>query len=133
MATAIAAGAAAVLPMRHRALRGLSLAVGSLVFGASRDACQHLVRFATDRHWVEYATAIDDDGSVLFGTLLNDRTYLVGAPTVAPLSEVREPGGTAPADVWFVVDEAHRQAGAATDRWAALRSLAVAGSRPLAR
>jgi hypothetical protein len=132
-ASAVAGVAAALLPMRHRALRGLSLAVGPLEFGASRDACQHLVRHATDRHWVEYATAIDDDGSVLFGTLLNDGTFRVGAPTIAPPSDAREAGRTAPADAWFLAGGAHRSAPVSSDPSGATRALAVAESGPLAR
>ena len=107
---------------------GVAVAVLALVFGASRDACQHLVRFATDRHWVEYATAIDDDGSVLFGTLLNDGTFVVGPPTVA----VGEPGVPVASDPWFVAGAPRRAVetapGGPSDPSPADRRLAVAGS-----
>ena len=95
-----------LLPMRHRALRGLPLGIGigTLAFGVSRDACQHLIRFATDRNWVEYATAIGDDGAVLFGTLLIDGTFTVGPPTIADAGAGSEPARAAVADPWFIAD-----------------------------
>lgn len=98
--------AAMLLPMRHRALRGLPLGIGigTLAFGVSRDACQHLIRFATDRNWVEYATAIGDDGAVLFGTLLIDGTFTVGPPTIADAGAGSEPVRAAVADPWFIAD-----------------------------
>lgn len=100
-AAAVADLAAMLLPLRHRALRGLSLGVASLAFGISRDACLHLVRFATDRALVEYATAIGDDGEVLFGTLMIDGSFVVGPPTVGPPSAASDPGGALATEVWF--------------------------------
>ena len=127
-AAAVSALAATLLPVRYRALRGLRLGVGSLAFGASRDACAHLVRFATDRNWVEYATTIADDGTVLFGTLLNDGTFVVGPPTVA----VGEPGVPVASDPWFVAGAPRRAVetapGGPSDPSPADRRLAVAGS-----
>jgi hypothetical protein len=102
----VAAAAAVLLPLRHRVLRGLSLSLGTFTFGANREACQHVVRYATDRHWVEYATAIDDDGEVLFGTLLGDGTFRVGAPMVVPSANARESGEPSRAEPWFVADPA---------------------------
>lgn len=133
IASAIASAAATLLPMRHRALRGLSLSIGPLVFGASRDACHHLVRHATDRQFVAYATAIDDDGSVLFGTLLNDGTYRVGDPTVVPAAESRESEQGATGNAWFVAGDVHSTVGEPAGTWAAPGAFAVAGSGPLAR
>lgn len=133
LATMVAVTAAALLPMRHRALRGLSLAVGSLAFGASRDACVHLVRYATDRNWVEYASAIGDDGSVLFGTLLNDRTFRVGAATVSAFSDPQDAAASLPADAWFTSEGLQRTLGTPADPWGEPHDLVVAGSGPLAR
>jgi hypothetical protein len=48
-----AAVARMVLPMRHKPLRGFTPSVGSAWFGAGRDVCQHVVRYAADSHWVE--------------------------------------------------------------------------------
>jgi hypothetical protein len=130
----LAAVAANLLPMRHRALRGLSLSVGSLAFGATRDGCQHLVRNATDRFWVEYATAIDDDGSVLFGTLLGDGTFVVGEPNVATLSDTPKAGAPlAAAGPWFVASEAHQPCGSPSNSRGAPQGLAVAGASSLTR
>lgn len=125
--------AATLLPLRHRSLRGLSIAIGSLTFGVSRDACQHLVRYATDRDWVSYASAIEDDGTVLLGTLLNDGTFRVGAPTVATASDARTTGGPSAADAWFVVGDGPRRADVPAEPWGAPNGLAVAGSGSLAR
>jgi hypothetical protein len=79
----VVGAAAALLPIRQRALRGLAPAVGSRWFGASRDACAHLVRYATEPRWVDYATAIEDDGEVLFATLLLDGTFTIGPSNLA--------------------------------------------------
>lgn len=103
--------AAEILPIRYRALRGLSLGVGTLAFGASRDACQHLVRYATDRGWVEYATAIGDEGRVLFGTLMIDGAFEIGPATVAGPDAAQ----TVPTDTWFVAGAAPRTPVAAAE------------------
>lgn len=79
----VVGAAAALLPIRQRALRGLAPAVGSPWFGASRDVCAHLVRYATEPRWVDYATAIEDDGEVLFATLLLDGTFTIGPTNLA--------------------------------------------------
>jgi hypothetical protein len=126
--------AGTLLPLRYRALRGLSLSIGSPTFGASRDACAYLVRYATDRHWVRYATAIDDDGAVLFGTLVNDGTFRMGPPIVEDVSDVREAGGVARVDAWFTLVEPRRsQDDAPVAPRAASGRLVVAESEPLAR
>lgn len=110
--------AAALLPMRQRALRGLAPGVGSPWFGASRDVCAHLVRYATERQWVDYATDIEDDGEVLFSTLLVDGTFSVGPSN---LTADADPAG---AGAWFRSDtlraagkrrvQAHRSEAGAT-------------------
>jgi hypothetical protein len=98
--------AAEILPLRYRALRGLSLGVGALEFGASRDACQHLVRHGTDRGWVQYATAIGDEGRVLFGTLMIDGAFELAPATVAGPDSAQ----TVPPDAWFVSGAVSRMA-----------------------
>jgi hypothetical protein len=97
-AVAVTTVASALLAVRHPVLRGATLSIGPMMFGASRDACQHLVRFAIDRRWVRYATAIDDDGSVLFSTLLNDGTFRIGAPTVVASAAAKDAGASPPTD-----------------------------------
>jgi hypothetical protein len=124
--------AAEWLPVRHRALRGLSLGIGALSFGASRDACQHLVRFATDRSWVEYATAIGDDGTVLFGTLMIDGTFAVGPSTVAG----PDASGATASESWFVAGATPRAGGEVSEPSDTSRPehrFAAAGSGTLAR
>lgn len=134
IAASVASAAATLLPLRHRALRGLSPSLGTFTFGATREACQHLVRYATDRHWVAYATAIDDDGGVLFGTLLGDGTFRVGAPTVAPSADAREAGeALRTAGPWFVAGDTVSPGGTTSDPTGTPHGLAMAGSGPHAR
>lgn len=131
-AAAVTAIASALLTIRHPVLRGVSLAVGSLMFGASREACQHLVRFATDPRWVRYATAIDDDGSVLFSTLLSDGTFRLGTPTFVASAGAKEAGGVPPGEAWFVCADPHEPAPrAATASPETAGRLATAGSGSL--
>lgn len=94
----VADAAAALLPMRQRALRGLVPGVGSPWFGASRDVCAHLVRYATERQWVDYATDIEDDGEVLFATLLVDGAFTVGPSNLAAGADPERAGA------WFRSD-----------------------------
>jgi hypothetical protein len=102
MSMHIASVARLLLPLRHPPLRGLVPSVGSPWFGASRDAVQHLVRFATARQWVDYATTIDDAGAVLFSTLLTDGTFLVGPSNLAETPDiVASPGTFERRNAWF--------------------------------
>ena len=130
-AVAVTTVASALLTVRHPVLRGATLSIGPMVFGASRDACQHLVRFAIDRRWVRYATAIDDDGSVLFSTLLNDGTFRIGAPTVVASAGTSDAGASPPTDAWFVSDGAEPAQRAVTQARGASHRLATAGSGSL--
>ncbi|MEI7444968.1 MAG: hypothetical protein WCK28_08775 [Burkholderiales bacterium] len=130
-ADTVIAIAAASLVIRHPVLRGASLAVGPLVFGASRDACQHLVRSAADRRWIRYATAIDDDGSVLFSTLLNDGTFRTAVPTFVAASAVREPAGAPSDGAWFVSGDSEPAPRASAGARGATHRLATAGSGSL--
>ena len=95
--------AALLLPMNHRAIRGLSPSIGSLWFGASREACQHLARFGTDQCWVDYATHINDDGEVVFASLLTDGTFVVGPTNIVKMGDVRVTSTGA----WFECGPSH--------------------------